>query len=78
MVSEQERIESLKNERKRIESEKLLTDEEQQMRYLEEKQLREREEFIRKQEVIIVYFFLDFSIILYIFHQVYLMAIIKV
>jgi F-box protein 20 len=49
-VFEDDRISSLKNERKRIETERLMTEEQQQLNLLEEKQLREREEFIRKQE----------------------------
>jgi len=49
-VYEDDRILSLKNERKRIETERLITEEQQQLNLLEEKQLREREEFIRKQE----------------------------
>lgn len=50
-VIEHDRIESLIFERKRIETERLLTEEQQQIHILEEKQLREREEFVRKQEV---------------------------
>ncbi|KFM58993.1 hypothetical protein X975_20400, partial [Stegodyphus mimosarum] len=46
---EKDRIQSLKEERKRTEEERMLN-EEQHLRLLEEAQLREREEYIRKQE----------------------------
>ncbi|XP_035215131.1 uncharacterized protein LOC118188745 isoform X2 [Stegodyphus dumicola] len=46
---EKDRIQSLKEERKRIEEERMIN-EEQHLRLLEEAQLREREEYIRKQE----------------------------
>lgn len=55
-VCEQDHIESLKCERKRIDTELQLSEEQQQI-LIEEKQLKEREEFIRQQEVFILLYF---------------------
>ncbi|XP_071036315.1 calponin homology domain-containing protein DDB_G0272472 [Parasteatoda tepidariorum] len=49
MKEEEDRIEILKEERKRMEKERILS-EEQRLRLIEEKQLKDREEMIRKQE----------------------------
>lgn len=56
-VCEQNHMESLKSERKRIDTELQLSEEQQQI-LLEEKQLKEREEFIRQQEVYIYFIYL--------------------
>lgn len=56
-VCEQSHIESLKCEKKRIDTELQLSEEQQQI-LIEEKQLKEREEFIRQQEVYIYLFYL--------------------
>lgn len=57
VVCEQGHIESLKSERKRTDTELQLSEEQQQI-LIEEKQLKEREEFIRQQEVYIYLFYL--------------------
>lgn len=71
VITEEDRILALKNECMRLEAERLLT-EEQHFHLMEEKQLREREEFVRKQEVcfIIQFCFLLFCLLLYIMRVV--------